>query len=158
MLNCFFLFLPPSKPGKADAISTFKWQKISLFMKSRHVPSCILSTEHLSQTFFSTSLTFYLACNFSGHRIILHGSSIPSVNPCNTELFNLNFQSPEFVSRYRDPQIQEIENLCDLWNLSPITYISVSRLQVYFTMNSSLSGVMHKGANKKHSRHQCSKC
>ena len=32
----------------------------------------------------------------------------------NTELFNLNLQSLEVVSRYRDPQIQVTENLCDL--------------------------------------------
>ena len=30
--------------------------------------------------------------------------------PHNTGLLHLNFQSLEFVSRYRDPQIQETEN------------------------------------------------
>ena len=30
------------------------------------------------------------------------------------ELFNLNFQSLKFVSRYRDTQLQVTENLCDL--------------------------------------------
>ena len=40
----------------------------------------------------------------------------------------------EVVSRYRDPQLQVTENLCDLQNLGP-TYISVSRLKVYFTLN-----------------------
>ena len=38
------------------------------------------------------------------------------INPYITELFNLNFQSLEVVSRYRDPQIKVTENLCYLWN------------------------------------------
>ena len=38
-------------------------------------------------------------------------TSIPH-NPQSTELFNLNFQSLEVVSRYRDPQLQVTENLC----------------------------------------------
>ena len=36
-----------------------------------------------------------------------------------TVLLNLNCQSFEAVSRYRDPQLQVTENLCDLRNLSP---------------------------------------
>ena len=35
---------------------------------------------------------------------------------------NLFFQSLETMSRYRDPQIQVIENVCDLQNLSPNIY------------------------------------
>ena len=74
-----------------------------------------------------------------------------------TELFNLNFQSLEVVSRYRDPRLQVTENyvICEI--LVPI-YISVSRLKSYFTVNSSLSGVIfyceqlvirgYTGANK----------
>ena len=38
----------------------------------------------------------------------------PTINPLNTELFNLNFQSLEVVSRYRDTQLQVTENLCYL--------------------------------------------
>ena len=52
-----------------------------------------------------------------------------------TEISNLNFQSLEGVSRYRDPQLQVIENLCDLRNSSP-NNLSVSRLNAYFTVNS----------------------
>ena len=44
------------------------------------------------------------------------------VNPFVTELFNLNFQSPEVVSRYRDTQLHVTENLCYLRNLSPNIY------------------------------------
>ena len=39
------------------------------------------------------------------------------LNPQSTELFNLNFRSLKVVSRYRDPQLQVTENLCDLRNL-----------------------------------------
>ena len=38
------------------------------------------------------------------------------VNPWSTEIFNLNFKSLEVVSRYRDPQLQVTENLCDSRN------------------------------------------
>ena len=41
------------------------------------------------------------------------------VNPWTTELFNLNFQSLEVVSRYLDPQLQVTEKLCDLQNIGP---------------------------------------
>ena len=44
------------------------------------------------------------------------------VNPLSTQIFNLNFQSLEVVSRYRDTQLQVTENLCDLWNLGPNIY------------------------------------
>ena len=44
------------------------------------------------------------------------------INPYNTELFILNFQSPEVVSRHRDPQLQVTENLCSSRNLSPNIY------------------------------------
>ena len=36
------------------------------------------------------------------------------VNPSSTDLFNLNFQSLEVVSRYRDTQLQVTKNVCDL--------------------------------------------
>ena len=46
------------------------------------------------------------------------------LTPRNTELFNLNFQALEVVSRYRDPQLQVTENWWYLWNLSPNIYQS----------------------------------
>ena len=41
---------------------------------------------------------------------------LPSVdfNLQSTDPFDLNFQSLEVVSRYRDTQLQVTENLCDL--------------------------------------------
>ena len=39
------------------------------------------------------------------------------VNPWSIELFNLNFQAPEVVSRYRETRLQVTENSCDLCNL-----------------------------------------
>ena len=44
------------------------------------------------------------------------------LSPWSTEIFNLNFQSLEFVSRYRDTQLQVTEKLSDLQNLSPNMY------------------------------------
>ena len=44
------------------------------------------------------------------------------INPQSTQLRNLNFQSLEVVSRYRDPQLQVTENLFYLRKLSPDTY------------------------------------
>ena len=38
------------------------------------------------------------------------------------EIFNLNFHSPEVVSRYRDTQLQVSENLCDLRKLNRNIY------------------------------------
>ena len=43
--------------------------------------------------------------------------NIPPTNPHSIELFNLNFQSLEVVSRYRDQQLQVAENVCDLQKL-----------------------------------------
>ena len=37
-----------------------------------------------------------------------------AVNPLITELFNLNFQSLEVVSRYRDAHVQVTDNFCYL--------------------------------------------
>ena len=44
------------------------------------------------------------------------------INPWSTDLFNLNFQSLEVVSRYRYTQLQVTENLGDLSNLGPNIY------------------------------------
>ena len=44
------------------------------------------------------------------------------INPWCTDLFNLNFQSLDVVSRYRDTQLQVTENLGDLLNLGPNIY------------------------------------
>ena len=50
-------------------------------------------------------------------------------------IFNLNFQSLEFVSRYRDLQLQVDGNLCDLRNLGHNIYINVLRLKAYLNFN-----------------------
>ena len=44
------------------------------------------------------------------------------LNPWSTKKFNLNFQSLEVVSRYRDPQLQVTEILGDSLNVSPYLY------------------------------------
>ena len=49
--------------------------------------------------------------------------SVVKVNTQSTEIFNFNFQSLVVVSRYRDPQLQVTENLCDLRNLIPDIYV-----------------------------------
>ena len=40
-------------------------------------------------------------------------------NPYPAKLNNLNFQLPEVVARYRDPQLQVAENPCYLLNFTP---------------------------------------
>ena len=45
---------------------------------------------------------------------LVHSQGVTKLNPQITEPFNLNFQSLELVSRYRDPQLQVTENLCYL--------------------------------------------
>ena len=40
-------------------------------------------------------------------------------SPFPPDLYNLNFQTLEVVSRYRDPQLQVTENLCYSRNFSP---------------------------------------
>ena len=57
--------------------------------------NCLLSTCSV------TALCFYTAAYWY-------------INPWSTELFNLNFQSLEVVSRYRDTQLQVNENV---WHL-----------------------------------------
>ena len=52
----------------------------------------------------------------------LYINMMKELSTLSTELFNLNFQSLEAVSRYRDPQFQVTENLCGLLNLSPNIY------------------------------------
>ena len=44
---------------------------------------------------------------------------MPYSNPYPAKLINLNFQPLEFVSRYRDPQPQVVENYSYLFNLRP---------------------------------------
>ena len=53
------------------------------------------------------------------------------VNPLTAKLFNLNFQSLEVVSRWRDPQLQVMENYSDLtkWRSTIFKY-SVKRSDV----------------------------
>ena len=57
-----------------------------------------------------------------------------------TDLFNLNFQSLEVVSRYRDPQLRVTENLCYLWNLGPNNVLNWKHIL--------LSTTVYTGANK----------
>ena len=50
-------------------------------------------------------------------------NGVDNLSPESTEIFNLNFQSLQVVSRcYRDPQKQGTENVCDLRNLGPNIY------------------------------------
>ena len=54
----------------------------------------------------------------------------PIINPQSSEIRNLNFQSLEVVSRYRDPQLQVTKNVLFVKFKSQHTlYISVSRLK-----------------------------
>ena len=46
---------------------------------------------------------------------VLYGAKIIYVNAAN--LFHLNFQPLQVVSRYRDPRLQVVENYPDLFNL-----------------------------------------
>ena len=43
---------------------------------------------------------------------IIRKGTLTALNTWITELFNLNFQSIEVVSRYRDTQLQVTANLC----------------------------------------------
>ena len=53
------------KAGIANAISSFKWRKIFIFMKNKHFPNWnIWSAEHLPLNILSISLAFYLGWNF----------------------------------------------------------------------------------------------
>ena len=63
-----------------------------------------------------------------------------------TELLNFNFQSLEVVSRYRDTQLQVIENLCDLWNLSPNIYQCFKTEGIFYFLQLIIRG--DTGANK----------
>ena len=72
------------------------------------------------------------------------------------ELFNLNFQSLKFVSRYRETQLQVAENLCDLWNLSPDRY-QCFKIEGIFYFQQLVIQVLIKTQNVYCSRHQCCK-
>ena len=78
------------------------------------------------------------------------------VNPESTELFNLNFRSPEVVSRYRDTQLRVTENLCDFGKLSPNIY-SCLKIEGIFYFEKRFIQVLIKTQNVNCSRHQCSK-
>ena len=67
------LYFSSFEAGIANAISSFKWQKIYLFMKNKHVwklTFCL--TEHLSQTILWISASFYFLWNLpeTGYRPI----------------------------------------------------------------------------------------
>ena len=53
------------------------------------------------------------------------------------EIFNLNFQSLEVVSRYRDTQLQ-VTKICVICELQVTIYMSISRLDPYFTFNNEI--------------------
>ena len=51
--------------GIANAISSFKWRKILLFMKNKHLPNWNISlAEHLPLNILSISVAFYLGWDF----------------------------------------------------------------------------------------------
>ena len=60
----FQLYFSIFEAGIANAISSFKWQKIWLFMKNKHVWKVTFwLTEHLSQTILWISVSFYFLWN-----------------------------------------------------------------------------------------------
>ena len=60
----FELYFSLSDAEIADAISSFKWQKIWLFLKNKHVWRLTQwLTEHLSQTMLWISVAFYFLWN-----------------------------------------------------------------------------------------------
>ena len=60
LLNCLSLFFLLFETGIAYAISSFKWQKIILFMKNRHLPNWIIwLTEILPQDVLQMLVVFY---------------------------------------------------------------------------------------------------
>ena len=74
------------------------------------------------------------------------------MNPWSTELSNLNFQPPEIVSRYRNPQLQVTENLC---SLSSNTYQCL-KIESIFNFQQLVMQVLMKTQNVYCSQHQCS--
>ena len=62
--------------------------------------------------------------------ILFEGFFIHLINPWTAKLFNLNFHSPEVVSRWRDPQLHLSENYSDLikWR-STILKVEVNYFQ-----------------------------
>ena len=82
--------------------------------------------------------------------------NVGKIDPYNTDLFNLNFQSPEVVSRNRDPKLQVTEYLCYLWNLGPNIY-QCFKIESTFYFEQLVIQVPIKTQNGYCSRHQCSK-
>ena len=60
----FQLYFSSFKAGIANAIPSFKWRKIWLFMRNKHVGKLTFwLTEHLSQTILRISVAFYFLWN-----------------------------------------------------------------------------------------------
>ena len=51
-------------------------------------------------------------------------ATLPQGNPYPAKVIYLNFQPLDVVSRYRDPQLQVVENYSHLFNLRPNDYKS----------------------------------
>ena len=62
----------------------------------------------------------------------------------------------EVVSRYRNPQLQAIENLCDLQNLSPNIYHCLKIKSIIYFQQMVIRELV-KTQNVYCSRHQCAK-
>ena len=67
-------------------------------------------------------------------------------NPWITELCNLNIQSLEVVSRYRDTKLQVIENFYYLLNLNPYIYQCFKIECIFYCEELIIRG--YTGANK----------
>ena len=77
-----------------------------------------------------------------------------SITPTALDLFNLNFQSLEVVSRYRDPQLQVTENYCDLGNLGLKIYQCFKIKDIFLLLINGCRGA-NKTQNVYCCRHQC---
>ena len=90
------------------------------------------------------------------HNYAFFGNITPP--PQSTEIFNLNFQSHEVVSRYRDPQLQVTEIFCDLRNLSPKIYQCFKIGGIFYSQQPINRGYTcaNKTQNVYCSRHQSS--
>ena len=79
---------------------------------------CMCSSDDTWSGFEPSTSGIQTTADWMSHRGQLSIKESHHNNLKSTGLFNLNFQSLEVVSRYRDTQLQVTENLCYLWNLS----------------------------------------
>ena len=63
---------------------------------------------------YRDNIYFIPAWNFTFKQYMVNALYLSLINPYPAKLNNLNFQPLEFVSRYRDPQLQVAENYCYL--------------------------------------------